>query len=43
MVVGGHPRTQGSPAKPGSALGYLLVRPRAGEEAVVVSAPLTSG
>jgi hypothetical protein len=24
--------TQGSPAKPGSALGYLPVRPKAGEE-----------
>ena len=28
------PHTQGSPARPGSALGYLLVRPMRGEEAV---------
>ena len=28
------PRTQGSPAKPGSALGYRLVRPMRGEEGV---------
>ena len=28
------PTPQGSPAKPGSALGYRLVRPKAGEEAV---------
>ena len=34
----GPPRTQGSPAKPGSALGYRLVRPKAGERSAITQA-----